>query len=678
MDDAEKTRDHLLEEIASLRARLAEPEETLAAIREGAVDALVVDNQTGERIYFLKEADLLFRLVVEQMREGAAVLTPAGDVLYANRRLAEMLRVHPSNLVGASIHGFVADAARPLFEALLRVAERGSGRAELPLAASDGLPIPVYLAVNGLEAEGFPGYCLIATDLSEQKRRQELMAVENLANSILEQALAALVVCDEGGLVLRANQAAHRLCGASPLLLPFAIAFPLTAAADDQALPITDVLAGRSLEGIEARLECAGGSFHLLVSAGPWRDVDGRLLGTIFSLADVSDLKSAEVDLRRAKREAEAASSAKDRFLATLSHEMRTPLTPVLAVLSQLAVGDGLPPSLAPRLAMIRRNVELEVRLIDDVLDLARITRGTLELDFRAFDLAEVVEHAAAVCRTPEVAARGVTLRVEGSAGEGLVWGDPARLTQVLWNLLRNGIKFTPDGGEVVATCSREGGGEGRIVIEVVDRGLGIAPEFLPRVFGAFERGEEQGFERSAGLGLGLAISKTIVDLHGGKLSVASAGRGEGATFRIELPGGLPVGAPELVPPAAESADPGPQPASILLVEDHPDSAEALAALLESLGYRVQVAGSIAAAVAVDCAAVDLLVSDLGLPDGTGLDLLRQLHTAHPSLRAIALSGYGMESDRERSREAGFRAHLVKPTSIDTLQSVIRRVLAEG
>jgi len=139
------------------------------------------------------------------------------------------------------------------------------------------------------------------------------------------------------------------------------------------------------------------------------------------------------------------------------------------------------------------------------------------------------------------------------------------------------------------------------------------------------------------------------------------------------------AGAPETaLPPPESAAAPHPQSASILLVEDHPDSAEALAALLESLGYRVQVAGSIAAAVAVDLAAVDLLLSDLGLPDGTGLDLLRQLHTAHPSLRAIALSGYGMESDRERSREAGFRAHLVKPTSIDTLQSVIRRVLAEG
>jgi len=686
MSDADKTREELLEELARLRARLAEPEETLEAIRGGAVDAVVVSAPAGERVVLLEEADRLFRLLVEEMREGAAVLTPGGDILYGNRRLAEMLRVHPAKLAGASIHDFVGAEAAPLFTALLRVAERGSARAEVSLRTADGVAVPTYLALNGLAPEGFPGCCLIATDLSEQRRRQELMAVENLASSILEQALVALVVCDEAGLVLRANEAALRLAGGNPLLERFETAFPLIAAKGAGSLPIPAVLAGSVLQGVEARLERDGRSFHLLVSAGPWRDAAGRLLGTIFNLSDITSLKAVEAELRRAKLEAEAASSAKDRFLATLSHEMRTPLTPVLAALSELEAKGDLPPRLAPTVEMIRRNVELEARLIDDVLDLARVARGLLELDRRAFDLRQIVEHATSICRAPEVDARRVTLRVEGEPAALPAWGDPARLTQVFWNLVRNAVKFTPQGGEVVVRCFRELGGEGgqgdRLVVEVADRGIGIDPEFLPRVFAAFEQGGERGFERQGGLGLGLAISKTIVDLHAGRLSVTSGGRGQGATFRVELPGAVPAPAPASAHAPAEPSAPS-GPARILLVEDHPDSAEVLAHLLQTAGYEVEVARSVAEALAVPPEWIDLLVSDLGLPDGSGLDLLGEMLRRRPvkaplkALKAIALSGYGMESDLRRSREAGFRAHVTKPVDFAGLTGVIRRVLDE-
>ncbi len=708
-DDA-RTREELLAEVARLRAQLAEPEETLAAIRQGEVDALVVAEPAGERIYLLKEADRLFRLVVEEMREGAAVLTPAGDVLYANRRLAEMLRREAPALAGASFQGFVSGEARPLFDALLRVAERGSARSEIALIAADGACVPAYLAVNGLAPEGFPGFCVIATDLSDQARRQELLAVENLAGSILEQSRAALVVCDEAGLVLRVNAAASRLAAGDPLLCPFAEAFPLAlAGGSGGAPPLAEVLAGASLAGAEARLERGGESFDLLVSAGPWRDAQGDLLGTLWNLIDITAIKAAEADLRRAKREAEAASQAKDRFLATLSHEMRTPLTPVLAVLSELLRPDGevLPADLAANLRMIQRNVELEARLIDDVLDLARVARGAMELDRRAFDLGQVVEHAAAICRTPEVAARGIALEVDLEAGALPAWGDPARLTQVVWNLVRNALKFTPDGGRVAVRCfqephePQEPGAQGapghlprrlpgHLVIEVADRGIGIDPELLPRLFDPFEQGEERGFGRpgQGGLGLGLAISKTIVDLHGGRLSAESAGAGRGATFRVELPGEVPEAAAGTEHEREDEPDEGrgngrpaaPSAARILLVEDHPDSAEALAHLLATLGYQVAVATSVAEALAADWSAVDVLVSDLGLPDGSGLDLLAEVRRRRPHLpiRAIALSGYGMESDRARSREAGFQVHLVKPTDLASLESAIRQLLRAG
>jgi PAS domain S-box-containing protein len=574
VDDAQKTREQLLEEIVHLRAELHEPIETLAAIREGAVDAFVVSAPAGERVLLLREAEF-----------------------------------------------------------------------------------------------------------------QELLAVETLASSILEQALAAFVVCDEAGLVLRANEAAHRLCGKNPLRERFDAAFPLLPATPEDAaadLSLPAVLAGSVLKGVEARLERDGEAFDLLVSAGPWRNAQGKLLGRIITLSDITEVKRAEEDLRRAKQEAEAANRAKDQFLATLSHEMRTPLTPVLAALSTLERDAELAPRFSATLEMIRRNVELEARLIDDVLDLARVSRGVLEIERRAFDLRQVVAHALAICRTPEVAERRLTLRLADEGGELPAWGDPVRLTQVFWNLIHNAVKFTPEGGEVVVRASAESGAAGpRLAVEVQDSGMGIDPELLPRIFGAFEQGDERGYGRAGGLGLGLAISKAIVDLHGGRLTVASGGRGQGATFRVELPAALPAEVPAegtTLPAPAPAAPAGP--VRILLVEDHTDSAEALAYLLRSLGYEVALARSVAEGLARADAGFDLLVSDLGLPDGSGVDLVRELRrrqAAAPEpqpLRAIALSGYGMASDVRRSHEAGFQAHLTKPVDLANLQAVIERVFA--
>ncbi|HEX6862066.1 MAG TPA: ATP-binding protein, partial [Thermoanaerobaculia bacterium] len=254
-----------------------------------------------------------------------------------------------------------------------------------------------------------------------------------------------------------------------------------------------------------------------------------RFIGTVM---DVTERKQAEEELRQAKEEAEAANRAKDQFLATLSHELRTPLTPVLALVSGLE-GDGRMRDVADRLAMIRRNVELEARLIDDLLDLTRIARGKLELQRAVCDVRALVEHAIQICCAESCDAGRLKVVTELEAEEHRVWGDGSRLMQIFWNLLRNSVKFTPEGGTIVIrTWNGADGERSELVVEITDTGVGIEPGSMPHIFEAFS----QGAPARGGLGLGLSISKAVADLHGGRITAVSPGYGLGATFRVELP----------------------------------------------------------------------------------------------------------------------------------------------
>jgi two-component system, chemotaxis family, CheB/CheR fusion protein len=400
--------------------------------------------------------------------------------------------------------------------------------------------------------------------------------------------------------------------------------------------------------------------------------------------AVAEELRRAERELQAAKEAAEAANEAKDQFLATLSHELRTPLTPVLAVVANLEEDQRVPPETRADLAMIRRNVELEARLIDDLLDLTRIARGKLVIHRRSTDVRKVIEHALDTA-APELAAKELRLTSSLDPADHLVWADAPRLTQVLWNLLSNAIKFTPSGGEITlrSRIEKNGAGERELVIEVSDTGIGIESDVLPRIFGAFEQAGRRITRQFGGLGLGLAVSRAIVELHGGRLTAASDGKDRGATFQVRLPTstvqvdldetGVFSQARPFRPLAAG------RPLRILLVEDHPDTAAAMADVLGLMGHRVTTAGTVAAALeAVNGQeAFDLVVSDLGLPDGSGQELMRELAYRH-GLKGIALSGYGMEDDIRKSREAGFSAHLTKPVTPQMLRDAIEQVAGQA
>ena len=382
-------------------------------------------------------------------------------------------------------------------------------------------------------------------------------------------------------------------------------------------------------------------------------------------------------EAKTAREEAEAANRAKDHFLAVLSHELRTPLTPVLAEVSAMLDDPETPRSVRPVLEMTRRNVELEARLIDDLLDLNRIVLGKLRLSLEVVDAHRMVREALEICRGG-IESANLRVTLDLAATRPHVEADAARLQQVVWNLIKNAVKFTPAGGSIAVRTRDEGD---RLVIEVHDSGVGIESGVLSRIFDAFEQGHTSVTRRFGGLGLGLAISRSLAEAHGGQLRAASEGANRGATFTLELPA---VDAPR---PIAEAGRPTViEEASsagslrILLVEDNRDTLRVMARLLTRKGHRVTTADSVLDALrAAEGLEFDLLISDLGLPDGSGLDLIRQLGDVRPSpIPGIALSGYGMDDDLRRTREAGYLEHLIKPIDFSNLEAAIRRVALQS
>ncbi|MDQ3115423.1 MAG: ATP-binding protein [Verrucomicrobiota bacterium] len=374
-------------------------------------------------------------------------------------------------------------------------------------------------------------------------------------------------------------------------------------------------------------------------------------------------------ELSRVNDELRRANGAKDDFLAALSHELRTPLTPVLMTAAMMESDATLEPEQREQLAMMRRNVELEARLIDDLLDLTRITRGKLELHYGRADIHVLLEHTEGIIRS-DAHGKGVRVQLYLEARDHIANGDAARLQQVFWNMLKNAIKFTPEGGEVAVRTSNSE--DNRVCVEVCDNGVGIDPEFLPSIFNPFTQGNRQAAGATSGLGLGMSISKTIVELHGGSIRAQSDGLGRGAKFTVELATDSSVTPPQLTAPSERSKKPR---YHLLVVEDHQPTLDVLARLLCKQGHQVETASSVEAALALAAAgtAFDLVISDLGLPDGNGIDLMVQLRRDF-GLRGIALSGYGMDEDLARTKRAGFLAHLVKPIDFERLNRVIEQV----
>jgi PAS domain S-box-containing protein len=374
-----------------------------------------------------------------------------------------------------------------------------------------------------------------------------------------------------------------------------------------------------------------------------------------------------EEELRRQKQAAETASQAKDRFLAALSHELRTPLNPILMWACAASEDQNIDAELKQGLKMVCRNIEMEARLIDDLLDLTRIARGKLQINLQPCRADALLNHAVEIVRS-QLLSKNLRLSVDLTASNHHIMADPTRMEQVFWNLLKNAYKFTPEHGEVIVRSYDSG--PNRVVFEISDSGNGIDSELMPKLFTAFEQGTRSG----EGLGLGLAICKAVLEMHRGKIKAGNKPAGKGAVFRVELRTvpAVSIIAPVERKPAAVAS----RKLNILIVEDHENTATVMSRLLKRNGHEVVTASTVRQALELlHTTPLDLLVSDLGLPDGNGFQVMRELAKISDA-KGIAISGYGMEEDLERSSRAGFSAHLTKPIDVQKLQETIQQVTA--
>jgi signal transduction histidine kinase len=392
------------------------------------------------------------------------------------------------------------------------------------------------------------------------------------------------------------------------------------------------------------------------------------------------------------RREADAANQAKDLFLATLSHEMRTPLNAIVGWLNILHHEDAEARHLREGLEVIERNTRAQVQLIDDLLDVSRIVSGKFRVDIQPCELVDVINAGVNATRTV-AEARDIALAVRLDPGASAASCDSVRIQQVVWNLVSNAVKFTPTGGRVQVTLSRE---QSSFQIQVSDTGQGITSDLLPHVFDRFRQADSSMRRRFAGLGLGLSIVKYIVEAHGGTIDASSPGEGLGSTFTVRLPvravrlqesEAMAIADESIADEPAESVpipDRNPRPPvrldglHVLVVDDEADSSRVLAMVLERVGAVVTTATSARAAIeALANARPDVLVSDLGMPDQDGLDLIRQVredgHDAR-ELPAIALTAFVQKDDAQRAVLAGFQVHLSKPVDPHELTSIIARL----
>jgi len=432
---------------------------------------------------------------------------------------------------------------------------------------------------------------------------------------------------------------------------------------------------------VELRLNFGDPPQEIQLITRPYHgNVDGKP-GLQTAIIDISDRKRLERErgdaedsrdkLRRESDAAKARAEAKDHFLAMLSHELRTPLTPIMATLSNDRLISLAPEPLRAALQTVRRNLDLEVRLIDDLLDVTRIARNRLVLAKERVSVHAIVRQVIEML-TPQLRRHGVAVTMALDASTEWVVGDPVRLQQVFWNLLGNAIKFSPTNSRVTVTSAV--GPPGFIQVSVSDNGVGMDRAALDSI-NERELGASTPIQSSTGLGLGLAICGGVIAGHGGSLRATSPGIGRGSTLIVQIP--IAAHLEQWAEPsrALSVGEANEQtPARILLVEDHQDSADTLSLLLTYHGYEVQVVHSVEEAIAAaNYGLFDLLISDIRLPDGSGLDLLPRLQSNRP-LQGIAISGFGSDDDLQRSRRAGFSAHVTKPVDFERLLDAIQKV----
>ena len=502
----------------------------------------------------------------------------------------------------------------------------------------------------------------------------------------------AIVSKNLSGIIMSWNAGAERVFGytaAEAVGCPVTMLLPHDRRDEEQRI-LSTLMRGDRIDHFETeRITKDGRRIHVSVSVSPLKDSTGRVVGGAKIARDITAQKLLERERdgilkreREARALAEAASRSKDAFLAMISHELRAPLSPILSWARLLRQGVLDDAKRDGALVTIERNALAQAQLIDDLLDVSRIVAGKLRLEVKTVDLAAAIQQAMDAIR-PAADAKGIHLHLVLDSETGLITGDPSRLHQVLWNLLSNAVKFTDRDGSIMIKMERV---NSHVEIAVRDTGRGFAPEFLPLLFQRFQQAETGPSRAYGGLGLGLAIVRHLVELHGGSVSAVSAGEGQGACFTVMLP----RAAVALPSPATERRHPsvGPLPelekstslngVRVLVVDDEPDSNEVVSAVLTYAGAEVRVGGAAAQGLEqLRQWTPHVIVSDIGMPGEDGYAFLAKVR-AHSGevgrIPAIALTAYATTDDRIRIFSSGFQAHIVKPIEPAELIAVVAGV----
>jgi len=642
----------------------------------------ITERKETEEALRLSEKELIE--FFENATEAIHWAGPDGTILRANRAELRMLGYNAEEYIGRNIAEFHVE--QDMIEDVLERLTRGENLERYParLLCKDGSTRDVLINSSVYFEEGkFIHTRSFTRDVTEELRVDK--ALRRLA-AIVESTDDAIIAKDLNGVITNWNSGAEKLYGykAEEVIgKPIAILIPRDRPDEEPAI-LAKLRRGERIDHYETiRMAKDGSRINVSLTVSPIKNAAGKIIGASKIARDVTEQKRAEQEReqmlareRVAREEAEIANRAKDEFLAVLSHELRTPLTAMLGWLAILR-GHRLDKKTTEHaIETIERNAQAQAQLIEDLVDVSRIVGGKLNLEVRPIDLLPAINAAIEVVR-PAADAKSISIEINCDSSVGPVTGDPARLQQVIWNLLSNAVKFTPKGGSVHVNFQQA---ESSAEIVIRDTGIGISADFLPHAFERFRQAESAVTRSHRGMGLGLAIVRHLIELHGGAVTAASEGENQGATFTIRLPLAA-VTQPTLASTVdfKKAEDGMLNGIRILLVEDEPDARELIALALRSSGADVEAVDSAGNALhRLQSFAPDVLLSDIGLPVQSGYDLIRTVRALSSEMNkvpAIALTAFATETDRQMSLSAGFHAHLAKPVEPGHLIETIRGLI---
>jgi PAS domain S-box-containing protein len=671
------TNGELLEEIERLRMRLEEADAIVEAIRNGIVDAVVVNSTPEESVYTLEGAERPYRLLVEAMEQGVAVLNSEGVVLYCNPCLAELLKRSVQNITGCTIDSFAAEADQAKIRELWRNFESKSPHEEILLLRQDGTTFPAALAVSLLPLQNL---CLLISDLTQQQHYDELIVSkaalldsEIRYRRLFETAKDGILILDtESGRITDANPFMSELLVYSHehflgkelweigLFSDKAANEAAVRTLQDKGYIRYEHLPLETSQGLRVEVE---------VVANAYREDRHKVIQC--NIRDITERSKLEKQMQEQAEALADLHRRKDEFLAMLSHELRNPLAPITNAVELLGLQKHDDKLQHQARTIIERQVGQLTRLIDDLMEVSRINTGRIHLQLERVGLNGVVERGVETTR-PLMDQHHHELTVSLSSQPIWVYADPTRLEQVIVNLLTNAAKYTADGGIIAVTVQGEGD---EAVLRVRDSGVGIAPELLPRIFDLFTQAERSLDRSQGGLGIGLCLVQRLVEMHDGKIKVDST-LGKGSEFVVHLP---IMTVPAASPTSPKHIVPGSDGAAlrVLVVDDNMDSAESLGMLLEATGHDVQLAydGPTALQATLDYRPHVVLL-DIGLPGLDGYEVARRIREqlTLKNIVLVAMTGYGNVSDLRRSEEAGFNHHLVKPADFMKVKGILASV----